>query len=180
MFGDADRRRIAEILRQSTAMLTSLGLGARFTLADLHQRVEQHRARPVHLLPRQLPTLAPHGLWVAGEHGDYVFYDCTAGPVRQYQIIGHEFGHMLFDDAATAAELTELLAMLAPDVDPALATNLRQRTSYEDLIERRAEVFGTVSLQRMDSWSHSPNPVAADPVVLARLIATLEGGYRRP
>jgi hypothetical protein len=66
--------------------------------------------------------------------------------------------------------------MLAPDVDPAVATNLQRRTHYRDLSERRAEVFGTVVLHRMESWE--PLPATVDPALLARLVATLGGGDR--
>ncbi len=79
--------RVAELCRQAGSMLAALGLGRGFTLAQLRDRVEQRRGRPLHLIPRDVPALAPHGLWVAGGHGDYVFYDRAAGPVRQHQII---------------------------------------------------------------------------------------------
>jgi len=176
MSGDGAGRRVAELCRQAGRMLAVLGLGRGFTMAQLHDRVQRRRGRPLYLIPREVAALDPHGLWVAGGHGDYVFYDRAAGVVRQHQIIGHELGHMLFDDQATPAELAELVAMLAPDVDCELVTNLRQRSRYHDLAERRAEVFGTVALDRMQSWS--PLPATVDPALLARLVATLGEGER--
>jgi hypothetical protein len=167
-------RQVNELCRQAETMLAVLGLPGPFTLARLHDRVVQRRGRPLHLIPHEVPELGPHGLWVAGEHGDYVFYDRAAGPVRQYQIIGHELGHMLFDDRATPAGLVELAAMLAPDVDPSLITNLQQRTRYDTIVERRAEVFGTVVLHRMQFCP--PLPVTVDTMLLARLSATLGTG----
>jgi hypothetical protein len=176
MSRDIASRQVTELCRQAQTMLATLGLARAFTLPQLRDRVSQRRGRPLHLIPRDLPALAPHGLWVAGEQDDYVFYDRAAGPVRQHQIIGHELGHMLFDDQATPAEVAELAIMLTPEVDPAVATNLQQRTHYHDLPERRAEVFGTVVLDRMESWA--PLPAAVDPALLARLVATLGEGDR--
>jgi hypothetical protein len=178
MSRDIARSQVTELCRQAGAVLVGLGLARGFSLAQLRDRVAQRRGRALHLIPRDLPVLAPHGLWVAGEHGDYVFYDRAAGPVRQHQIIGHELGHMLFDDQATPAELDELAAMLTPDVNPVLVTNLQRRSHYHAFTERRAEVFGTVVLDRMESWS--PLPVAVDAALLARLVATLGEGECPP
>jgi len=167
-------RQIADLCRQAAAQLASLGLPHVFTIEQLHGAVEQRRVRPVHLIPRELPVLAPHGLWVAGEHADYVFYDCAVGQVRQHQIIGHEFGHLLFDGDTATVDVAGVAAKLLVDTAPALVASLAQRTSYEALAERRAEVFGTVALQRMELWSTSTPPPATDPAVLARITATLE------
>jgi len=174
MSGDVGGKQVSELYRQARTTLTALGLPRAFTLPALRERVERYRGRPLHLIPREVPALAPHGLWVAGEHGDYIFFDRAAGSVRQHQIIGHELGHMLFDDQATPAELAELAAMLTPDVDLALATNLQRRTHYHDLPEQRAEVFGTVVLHGIESWETLPATV--DPALLARLVATLGAG----
>jgi hypothetical protein len=180
MLGARNRRRTAALCRQSEAQLTSLGLPGIFTIAQLCQRVEHRRARKIELIPRELPALAPHGLWVAGENADYVFYDCSVGPVRQHQIIAHEFGHMLFDDNATEADTAELIAMLAPDLSQRTVRNLQQRTGYTRLAERRAEMFGTVVVQRTQTWSSLSRSRPVDAGQLARLIETLEGGVPRP
>jgi hypothetical protein len=115
----SERRQVAKLCRQAEALPTSLHVASTFTLPQLPERVERHRARPVHLIPHRLPALAPHGLWVAGDHADYVFYDCAAGAVRRHQIIGHEFGHLLYDDGI-AAGVDEVTAMLLPDVSPTI------------------------------------------------------------
>jgi hypothetical protein len=173
-----ERRQVARLCRGAEALLTSLHLARTFTLPQLHEKVEHHRGRPVHLIPRRLPVLAPHGLWVAGDHADYVFYDRATGAVRQHQIIGHEFGHLLYDDGIGAG-VDEVAAMLLPDVSPAVVTTLRQRSGYGSSAERRAEVFGTVALSRMAGWAALATDDAIDPAVLARLVATLEGGEGR-
>jgi hypothetical protein len=175
MSRDNDDTDLTTLSRQAHASLHALGLGATFTLADLHERIQAHRSRQIHLIPRQVPAF-PHGLWVAGESADYLFYDRTGGTVRAHQIIGHEYGHMLYDDAATSVEMEEIIALLMPTVDPAVIGTVMARTTYDPFRERRAEVFATIVAQRAEMWSVIPRQRVADPEVLARMIATLEGG----
>jgi hypothetical protein len=163
-----------DLYRASEALLETLGLARSFTLDDLHRRIEERRGRPVHLIARDLPALAPHGLWVAGEHADYVFYDKAAAPVRQHQIIGHELGHMLHDDdGAASAAVEEVAAALLPDVVPGGPARVYRRSSYDEPAERRAEVFATVVVQRVHSWL--PLHPARDADVVARVSAALRG-----
>src|SRR5207248_8552457 len=110
-----------DLYRQAGNRLAALGLPTVFTLAQLHAAVERHRGRSVRLIPKDLPVLAPHGLWIAAEHADYVFFDRSAGQIRQHQIVGHEFGHMLFDDDTVPAHPPELAAMIGPRPLPATA-----------------------------------------------------------
>ncbi len=155
------------------ARLAALGLHGSFTMRQLHREIESVRARQVHLIPKDLPVLAPHGLWIAGERADYVFFDRTAGAIRQHQIIGHEFGHMLFDDETVPARPAELAALIRPGCAPELAVRVQARTSYRDPVERRAEIFGTVAVQRMDLWLLAREPSAIDAGLHTRLSATL-------
>src|SRR5262249_42793144 len=95
-----------------------------------------------------------------GRTDDYVFYDQVAPPVRKLQIIGHEFGHIVFNDeggTAQLAEFAELADPLLPEGVPdamtdvgALALSACTRTVYDDMIEQRCEWFGTVVVQRID------------------------------
>jgi hypothetical protein len=166
------------LYRLAERLLGTLALPPVFTMVQLQKAMEVHRSRTIHLVPRDLPVLAPHGVWVAGRNADYVFFDRAGGPLRQHQIIGHEFGHMLFDDEAAAADPDEIVAMLLPRPDEVTVASVRRRTGYVDAAERRAEVFGTVVTRRADPWS-APAPVPlADPEILARLVATLEGERR--
>lgn len=162
-------------LQQAERALGVLDLGATFALADLHRRIEQQRGRNVLLIPRSLPALAPHGLWISGQHADYVFYAEDATPVRKKLIIGHEYGHMIFDDPSPPADVDQIAAMLMPDVDQSVPVSIMARSTYDEPTEHRAEVFGTVVAQRADSWTNLTVPTPADPEVTARLIATLEG-----
>lgn len=167
--------KLITLRQQSERALASLNLRSTFTFAQLHEHIEQYRGRPVHLIPRDLPALAPHGLWVAGGLADYVFYAANASQVRQRLIIGHEYGHMIFDDAAAPGEFEQVAAMLMPKVDPSVPQMMLARRAYDEPIEQRAEIFGTVVVQRAESWSTIPVSIPADPEVSERLIATLEG-----
>lgn len=114
-------------------------------------------------------------MWVAGELADYVFYAANASQVRQRLIISHEYGHMIFDAAAAPADLEQVAAMLMPDVDRSVPQAMLARRAYDEPIEQRAEMFGTIVVQRAESWSDMPVSAPADPTVYARLIATMEG-----
>jgi hypothetical protein len=169
-------RRIQAHYRLAAQRLAALDLPAVFTIAELRTAVEAVRGRPVRLIPKDLPVLAPHGLWIAGEQADYVFFDCAAGPIRQYQIIGHELGHMLFDDDAVPAYPAELAAVIAPQPSADVVRVLGQRTGYTDPVERRAEAFGTVAIRRMDLWTAPADGTPAEQALLARLAAALVPG----
>jgi hypothetical protein len=170
--GDA----IQTLYRLAAQRLTALDLPDVFTIGELRAAVEGVRGRPVRLIAKDLPVLAPHGLWIAGEHADYVFFDCAAGPIRQYQIIGHELGHMLFDDDAVPAYPAELAAMIAPQPSVDFVRVLGLRTGYSDPVERRAEVFGTVAIRRMDLWAAPTDGTPAEQALFARLAAVLVPG----
>lgn len=177
MAGTAVSRRakaLRDLCRESAAILAGLGLPATFTLVDLHAAVEERRGRNVHLIPQHMPSRGPCGLWISGDHADYVFYDSTTSPIHRHAVIGHEFGHMLFDDGSTTAESAELAALLLPDLDPGALPRLLSRTTYAEHREWRAEIFASVVVQRLGGWSEAPLPSTADPLVLARLVAALE------
>jgi hypothetical protein len=170
-----DRITLAALRRQSEHALNLLGLPPRFTFTQLHERLEERRGREIHLIPQRLPALAPHGLWVAGESADYIFYEASAGRLRQQLIVGHEYGHMLFDDTSTPADIRELSTLLSPHPDPILPRNIQARRTYEQPRERRAEVFSTIAVGRAGSWSTISTPVRMDPQLAARFVTALEG-----
>jgi hypothetical protein len=119
---------VLTLVRQAGAVLDDLGLPGPFTLDELHAAVEARRGRPIEVREHPMPAAGPHGLWVAGECTDYVFVDAGAPPLRRAQILGHEYGHILFD---------------APSEHGCA------RSGYEELIEQRCEWFGTVVIQRV-------------------------------
>jgi hypothetical protein len=124
----SDDALVRTLVRQAGAVLDDLGLPRSFTLAELRARIEARRGRPIEIRPHPMPPAGPHGLWVMGDNADYVFVDDGAPPLRRTQIIGHEFGHILFDAPAAGG---------------------CARSGYDELIEQRCEWFGTVVLQRV-------------------------------
>jgi len=154
----SDDSLVLTLVRQARAVLDELDLPESFTLAELHRRVELRRGRRIHLIPRALPALGPHGMWVAGERDDYVFFDRAAPPLRRQQIIGHEFGHIVFDDEGGPIAAEHLAALLPPEHTPAQQATVNARaltactrTAYDDMVEQRCEWFGTVVVQRLHS-----------------------------
>ena len=169
---------LAALSRDADAALRTLGLRSTFTLDDLHCRMEWLRGRPVRLIPTDLPVLAPHGAWIAAEAADYIFFDRSGGPLLTTQIIGHEYGHMVYD-AAALATVTPLIAAPRPAGGAVRGATLAH-AGYHPFRERRAEVFGTVVVQRVAPWSSQGGITRAGPPDLpARMMAALEGGRVR-
>jgi hypothetical protein len=152
----SDDTLVLALVRQAKMVLNKLGLPDTFTIDQLHQRIERQRGRPIHVIPYPMPPQGPHGMWVMGTTDDYVFIDQNTPQVRMLQIIGHEFGHIIFNDQGGAthlAALTDLLPETPSDTVTdagALALNTCTRTVYDDMIEQRSEWFGTVVVQRID------------------------------
>jgi len=102
-------------------------------------------------------------MWVTGRTDDYIFFDEAARPLRRLQIIGHEFGHIIFDDEGVPVQPEQLATLLPPDDLPeaTVSANARTltactRTAYDDLIEQRCEWFGTVVVQRLTTGATRP------------------------
>jgi hypothetical protein len=161
----------ADPWRASAVLLDQLGLPPRFTLVELHASVEQRRGRPVHLLARDLPPSAPHGVWVATDDADYLVYDGSAPEERRHQLIAHELGHVLFDHGTTPSRAERVAAQLLPRNVPPGLRQVRGRICYDERAEQRAEVFGTVVVERLHSWRR-PTPTA-EPDIFTRMADAL-------
>jgi hypothetical protein len=152
----SDDTLVLTLVRQARTVLDQLGLPGSFTVDELHRRVEEHRGRRIRLIAHPLPAHGPHGMWIAGGTDDYIFYDRSAPPLRRLQIIGHEFGHVLFDDEGGPMRPEHAAALPLPEAVADRTVNARMltactRTAYDDLIEQRCEWFGTVVVQRVSS-----------------------------
>ena len=132
-------------------LVRDLGLPPTFTIAQLCRHIEARRGRRIHLQPHPMPPDGPHGMWVRGECDDYVFFDAGAPPLRRLQIIGHELGHIVFDD-----EGRPLPAEHRPATLDTGAVNACTRTAYDDIVEQRCEWFGTIVVQRVDPQAPVP------------------------
>jgi Zn-dependent peptidase ImmA (M78 family) len=136
----SDDALVRALVRQAGGVLADLGLPPTFTFAELHAVVERRRGRRIEVRSHPMPAEGPHGLWVVGESQDYVYVDADAPALRRRQIIGHEYGHILFDDEGGPL----------PDVGVVAARMVGcSRTGFDELIEQRCEWFGTVVLQRL-------------------------------
>lgn len=147
----SDDTLVLTLVRQAEAVLRDLGLPASFTLDELCQCIEQRRGRSIRLHPHSMPPDGPHGMWVKGEADDYVFYDQAAPSLRRLQIIGHELGHILFDDEGQPLSTED-----RPEVLSSGALQACARTAYDNVIEQRCEWFGTLVLQRLDASAPAP------------------------
>jgi hypothetical protein len=157
----SDDTLVLTLVRQAWTVLDELRLPESFTLDALHRRLEIRRGRRIHLISHQLPAQGPHGVWVAGTNDDYVFYDRTAPPIRRQQIIGHEFGHIVYNDEGTPIQPERLAALLPAEHLPihdasvnARALAACTRTAYDEMTEQRCEWFGTVVVQRLTTQGH--------------------------
>src|SRR5262249_28254676 len=110
----SDDTLVLALVRQAGALLDKLGLPDTFTIEQLHRCIERERGRPIHMIPHPMPPQGPHGMWVMGRTDDSVFYDEVAPPVRKLQIIGHEFGHIVFNDEGGTAQLAEFAELADP------------------------------------------------------------------
>jgi hypothetical protein len=159
--------------RASLELLNQLGLPKTFTLADLKRAIESHLGKTIYIIARPMPATGPTGLSIGAMQGEYVFYAEDAKPLQRTVIIGHEFGHILFDGHTPPANRQDLLATVLPERSIVGITRLAARTYWTSDRERRAEVFGSVVAARVVGWGDLPPP-GTDLAVLARLIAALE------
>ena len=87
-----------------------------------------------------MPAEGPHGLWVAGEHADYVFVDDSAPPLRRAQILGHPVTRSKSAMAAANAAVKPAAAAQAvpSSVDKIIVSNLPT-----DVNEAQIKVYNT-------------------------------------
>ena len=150
-----------------------LGLPRQFTLSDLHNAVQRLVDRRIHIIGRCLPANGPSGFWISTTATDYIIYDENAPPTLRSVIIGHELGHELFDDGAVLSA-TDLADLLAPIASVAGAGSIAWRSQYTDDIERRAEMFASIAVERMILADDSRDLGDTDQELVTRLINALE------
>ena len=83
--------------RRCQRVIGGITLPDPFSAQELCAHLAHKRGRPLHLLPLPTPTVpgTPSGMWLAAEHGDYIFHDAQTSPLHQEHIIVHEIGHMV-------------------------------------------------------------------------------------
>jgi len=122
-------------------------------LDDLVENVAAATGRPVHLLAFALGRGEPTGLWIATDTGNYVVYPEAASAAERTAIICHELAHILLDHEpqSEAARLDDLVATVAPNIDPAIARRMLARHGYGEGVEAEAEDLATRLVARLAS-----------------------------
>ncbi|MGW1976491.1 ImmA/IrrE family metallo-endopeptidase [Streptomyces sp. NPDC001889] len=132
----------------------SLDLPAVASIRDLVPEIEKRSGRAVQLLPAELGSTAPCGMYVATEDTNYVFYDPRTSLAHQDHIIAHELAHILRDHRG-GAELPQgstggLITLMDPDV----VRMVLGRTDYAENDEVEAELVGSY----LQAHVHSARP----------------------
>ncbi|MGW3964193.1 hypothetical protein ACWED2_30565 [Amycolatopsis sp. NPDC005003] len=160
-----------QLLRDCEALINGLDLPDPFDIRSLCDRLAAKRHRPIRLAQMALPADSPGGLLVSTKSADYIFYDCRISSMHQLHVIAHEIGHLLWEHRAGGGDAEASRSLLPDDFSPALIRNMLGRSHYDDPEEYAAEVFATLILPRVSSWSPEPPSVAPE---VAALVARLE------
>ncbi|WP_327417736.1 toxin [Streptomyces sp. NBC_01233] len=161
---DQDRRSQLKKLRKAGARrIAELGLPEVTDVAELCRHLGEARDRPITLVPMQMPSTHPCGMWVAARDEDLIFYDANTTSAHQEHIILHELGHIICCHRG-AGGLDEAAArLLFPNLDPQLVRDMLLRATYDDVQEQEAEIIAYLLSQRMGSAGQRHGaPPAAD------------------
>jgi hypothetical protein len=131
------------------ARLAGVDIPRPFDVREFCARLGERRGRPIALMPMSMPASSPCGLWISGEHNDYIVYEQKTTPLHQEHIILHEIGHLLCEHRTAGVLSDELIRQLFPSLDPAMVRRVFARTSYSTDEEREAEMLGSLIAQRI-------------------------------
>lgn len=147
---DQDRRSQLKKLRKAGARrIAGLELPEVTDVAELCRHLGEVRDRPITLVPMQMPSSHPCGMWVAARDEDLIFYDANTTSAHQEHIILHELGHIICCHRG-AGGLDEAAArLLFPNLDPQLVRDMLLRATYDDVQEQEAEIIAYLLAQRM-------------------------------
>ena len=170
-----------QLRRECLDRLNELGLElpAPFTIEAFCQRLGVCLDRRIVLCPVNTTfetSTGPCGLWVRTGLADFFFYEQATSPYHKDHVLGHEAGHLAFDDPSGVVRDEDEFAELV-GLSPVTVQRMRARTRYDRPRERRAEVFGTV-VNQMAVRAGPVAPPTADAevnAVLSRVQAALTG-----
>ncbi|MGW7334304.1 toxin [Streptomyces sp. NPDC054840] len=161
---DHERRSRLKKLRKAGAQrIAELDLPTSTDVAELCRHLGEVRDRPITLVPMQMPSSHPCGMWVAARDEDLIFYDANTTGAHQEHIILHELGHIICCHRG-AGGLDEAAArLLFPNLDPELVRDMLLRATYDDVQEQEAEIIAYLLSQRMGDAEqrHATAPAAA-------------------
>jgi hypothetical protein len=124
-----------------------------------------HRGRPIRVVEHDFgPEGGPSGLTYVMRDRDYIVIDKSAGPSRRAVILSHEIAHMLLGHGG-ASGTSDLVSVVAPDLDPRLVERILHRESYSTDDETAAEEVATVLAvehgRRVRTAELRANPISA-------------------
>jgi hypothetical protein len=138
---------LRRLRRRCAAMARRVPLPAPFDALALCRLVARDRGRPIYPVP-MTGLVQMHGLWIATESADVLFYEQATTPPHQEHIILHELSHLLCNhydgDLVDASHMRRLL----PDLDPEMVRRVLGRTTYHAVEEREAELLASLILRR--------------------------------
>ncbi|MFE9480146.1 toxin [Streptomyces spororaveus] len=154
---DHDRRSRLKKLRKAGAQrIAELDLPRATDVAELCRHLGEVRDRPIILVPMQMPSSHPCGMWVAARDEDLIFYDANTTGAHQEHIILHELGHIICCHRG-AGGLDEAAArLLFPNLDPELVRDMLLRATYDDVQEQEAEIIAYLLSQRIGDAGRRP------------------------
>lgn len=145
-----DRRSQLKKLRKAGARrLADLGLPEVADVAELCRHLGEVRDRPITLVPMQMPSSHPCGMWVAARDEDLIFYDANTTGAHQEHIILHELGHIICCHRGAGGLDEAASRLLFPNLDPELVRDMLLRATYDDVQEQEAEIIAYLLSQRM-------------------------------
>lgn len=163
--------------RRCEAIFSTLDIPQPFDIRELCRRLGERRRRPLHLAALSLPAQAPCGLFVSTTTFDAIFYQADTTRPHQEHIIGHEIGHLLCHHADAALPQTDALALLMPNLDPAVIQRILARAGYAAEEEREAETIASLISQAAGRpASRQPkDPAPQKDDAIHRIALSLEG-----
>ncbi len=132
--------------KRCRSVLRELGITPPLHVPELCRLLGEHRGRPIRLVPYSLPVPGPYGLWIAGAHADYIFFQKETSQAHQDHIVLHEVGHILADHAGDQSD-DAVWQKLLPDLSVEAINRALRRTSYVEEREREAELVATIILE---------------------------------
>ncbi len=142
-----DLQRLRRLRRTVEARVRSLDIPRPFDVSVLCARLGARRGREIRLRPQRMGA-GPCGLWADVAGVDYIVYEAETTQLHQDQIILHEVGHLLAAHPSEPLMEQDCLALLMPDLDPAMVRRVLGRHGYSSEQEQEAELLASLVLER--------------------------------
>lgn len=170
------------VRRRCARLVDTLPIPHPFDIELLCRRIAADRGRPIGLRAISMPAGGPCGLCLAAAQQDFIFFERNTSRLHQEHITLHELGHLLSGHTAAASVMPEASRLLMPNLDPAVVSQILQRTHYSEQQEQEAETIASLILERANRWRPTSEweapPEAAD--ISRRLGRALERPTRQP